>query len=548
MRRWADNYALLSPACRARLTGAAVVRLPLGRALGEQSSGVGGAADSSAAALALSCSQRLPAIRARTHVSPPRPPCSGERRRRHRLFRARPAAAARHVRRADRIRFPPLEGKRRGLLLLLPCPCLHSCPGNLSKRGALLAVPASSRAAAATRLPYPFACLTSLHPTPITLLQFCPGDQTEREALMAAVATWPPGVRPKVHWSESQVGVHRCGLCGMQASLCAPLPLQLLPLGSMVPSSPSRESRALELLGPPVCFRPALCRAPSSPLLAQAQAGRKPHAHSDYVRGPVALHGLEGQVDVMIEAKCKVGERWGGAGGAAPPPSSPARGKRCVSRCMPRSSAPLAAAVLCLAHPPPRRVLSLPGRSAPCWRTAATSPCRPSLRRRGREKEWRMQRTDGPAALGARLYASCLAPALAALCVAMDNWSFVCSSPGPQPSPQFSVHQPVCARAPALYIQQPPPACLPVTPQLQFFFTPQPLKKTRSLPFWRPAAVVLWHWNAFTSNPCKDRVKVQEWEWGPSSGSAARRQHALQQVAPSVRACCRRRERPYRAG
>ncbi|PSC67605.1 UV damage endonuclease [Micractinium conductrix] len=68
--------------------------------------------------------------------------------------------------------------------------------------------------------------------------KFCPGDQTEREALMAAVATWPPGVRPKVHWSESQ-------------------------------------------------------------------AGRKPHAHSDYVRGPVALHGLEGQVDVMIEAKCK---------------------------------------------------------------------------------------------------------------------------------------------------------------------------------------------------------------------------------------------------
>lgn len=50
--------------------------------------------------------------------------------------------------------------------------------------------------------------------------------------------TWPPGVRPVVHWSESQ-------------------------------------------------------------------AGRKPHAHSDYVRGPVGLHGLEGAVDVMIEAKAK---------------------------------------------------------------------------------------------------------------------------------------------------------------------------------------------------------------------------------------------------
>lgn len=68
--------------------------------------------------------------------------------------------------------------------------------------------------------------------------RFCPGELSEREALLAAVKTWPRGVRPVVHWSESQ-------------------------------------------------------------------AGRKPHAHSDYVRGPIFLHGLEGQVDVMIEAKCK---------------------------------------------------------------------------------------------------------------------------------------------------------------------------------------------------------------------------------------------------
>ncbi|KAL4440141.1 hypothetical protein ABPG75_003142 [Micractinium tetrahymenae] len=68
--------------------------------------------------------------------------------------------------------------------------------------------------------------------------KFCPGELSEREALLAAVKTWPQGVRPVVHWSESQ-------------------------------------------------------------------AGRKPHAHSDYVRGPIFLHGLEGQVDVMIEAKCK---------------------------------------------------------------------------------------------------------------------------------------------------------------------------------------------------------------------------------------------------
>jgi UV DNA damage endonuclease len=68
--------------------------------------------------------------------------------------------------------------------------------------------------------------------------KFCPGEMTEEQALRAAIATWPQGVRPVVHWSESQVG-------------------------------------------------------------------RRPHAHSDYVRGPIFLHGLEAEVDVMIESKCK---------------------------------------------------------------------------------------------------------------------------------------------------------------------------------------------------------------------------------------------------
>lgn len=52
-----------------------------------------------------------------------------------------------------------------------------------------------------------------------------------------------------------------------------------------------------------------------TPPLPGLQAGRKPHAHSDYVRGPIFLHGLEGQVDVMIEAKCKVGGGWACSGG-----------------------------------------------------------------------------------------------------------------------------------------------------------------------------------------------------------------------------------------
>lgn len=69
--------------------------------------------------------------------------------------------------------------------------------------------------------------------------RFCPGTFTEEEALRAAIATWPQGVRPVVHWSESQ-------------------------------------------------------------------RGRKAHAHSDYVKGPIRLpEDLVGAVDVMIESKCK---------------------------------------------------------------------------------------------------------------------------------------------------------------------------------------------------------------------------------------------------
>lgn len=61
---------------------------------------------------------------------------------------------------------------------------------------------------------------------------------TQEEALRAAIATWPKGIRPVVHWSESQ-------------------------------------------------------------------EGRIPHAHSDYIKGPMNLYGLEAEVDVMIEAKAK---------------------------------------------------------------------------------------------------------------------------------------------------------------------------------------------------------------------------------------------------
>jgi len=36
--------------------------------------------------------------------------------------------------------------------------------------------------------------------------RFCPGSLSEEQAVRAAIATWPPGVRPVVHWSESQEG------------------------------------------------------------------------------------------------------------------------------------------------------------------------------------------------------------------------------------------------------------------------------------------------------------------------------------------------------
>lgn len=70
--------------------------------------------------------------------------------------------------------------------------------------------------------------------------RFCTGDMTSEEALRAAVGTWPKGVRPVVHWSESQ-------------------------------------------------------------------GGKIAHAHSDYIgqQGRLNLHGMDAEIDVMIESKAK---------------------------------------------------------------------------------------------------------------------------------------------------------------------------------------------------------------------------------------------------
>jgi UV DNA damage endonuclease len=70
--------------------------------------------------------------------------------------------------------------------------------------------------------------------------RFCTGGMTSEEALRAAMSTWPPGIRPVVHWSESQ-------------------------------------------------------------------GGKAAHAHSDYIGqlGRLNLHGLDAEVDVMVESKAK---------------------------------------------------------------------------------------------------------------------------------------------------------------------------------------------------------------------------------------------------
>jgi UV DNA damage endonuclease len=73
--------------------------------------------------------------------------------------------------------------------------------------------------------------------------RFCDGGLSRPEALAAAAATWPAGVRPVVHWSES-------------------------------PEDPARRAA-------------------------------RPHAHSAFVFGPLDLHGHEGAVDVMLESKAR---------------------------------------------------------------------------------------------------------------------------------------------------------------------------------------------------------------------------------------------------
>lgn len=73
--------------------------------------------------------------------------------------------------------------------------------------------------------------------------RFCPGTLSQEDALGAAIDTWPVGVRPVVHWSEE-------------------------------PECPQKRAS-------------------------------HPHAHSNFVYGPINVYGREEDVDIMIEAKAR---------------------------------------------------------------------------------------------------------------------------------------------------------------------------------------------------------------------------------------------------
>lgn len=226
MRRWADNYAKLSPACRARLTGVwygAWGSGDLGGGMGELCMcwvvrpAQLAACPASAAALqhvALSTPSSSSVLRALRSTLTLRPPSH------------RPSNPLCAVENDDR----PGSFSLHDLLFL------HNLTGvplvfdfHHHKAGSACAVllawvglgwvvrVQSARAICHLWLVcHPLCCNgntcnTLHHPLcwkkrTCNTLQFCTGGLSEREAFEAAIRTWPQGVRPVCHWSESQVG------------------------------------------------------------------------------------------------------------------------------------------------------------------------------------------------------------------------------------------------------------------------------------------------------------------------------------------------------
>lgn len=101
--------------------------------------------------------------------------------------------------------------------------------------------------------------------------QFCTGGWTEAEALTAAVSTWPKGIVPVVHYSESRREEY-------QNIVMEIIKNNRIPIAE-------------------------LDRFPTLKCAYESFGEIKENAHSDMVQGPIESHGHT--IDVMLEAKQK---------------------------------------------------------------------------------------------------------------------------------------------------------------------------------------------------------------------------------------------------
>lgn len=101
--------------------------------------------------------------------------------------------------------------------------------------------------------------------------QFCTGGWTEQEALEAAISTWPKGIVPAVHYSESRRQEYQ----------------QLV----------------LDIINNNRIPFDELDRFPTLKMAYESFGDIKYQAHSDMVQGPINCYG--NTIDVMLEAKQK---------------------------------------------------------------------------------------------------------------------------------------------------------------------------------------------------------------------------------------------------
>lgn len=126
---------------------------------------------------------------------------------------------------------------------------------------------------------------------------------TSEEALRAAVGTWPKGVRPVVHWSESQGGkiahAHSVRQLCLRCAVCCPA-LQRACSPAFMHHSCMRAWGIDRLLWS------ANHRAKVRLQQLHAVTQHIP-VSQDYIgqQGRLNLHGMDAEIDVMIESKAK---------------------------------------------------------------------------------------------------------------------------------------------------------------------------------------------------------------------------------------------------